>query len=83
MNSSPSVPFLNFSRDLHNTFSDEPRSAKMWWMTEKERQMCIERMIDEDRDAKDVSWNLSMFKHILAAWQFYGFCLAWGLVTFH
>uniref|UniRef100_A0A0D2Y9Y8 Uncharacterized protein n=1 Tax=Fusarium oxysporum (strain Fo5176) TaxID=660025 RepID=A0A0D2Y9Y8_FUSOF len=36
---------------------DEPKAKKLWWMSEDEKQRCIERMADEGRDAEG-SWNL-------------------------
>ncbi|KAE8388716.1 major facilitator superfamily domain-containing protein [Aspergillus alliaceus] len=59
---------------------DEPRSSKVWWMTEKERQICIDRLADEDRDAMKASWNIAAFKRIFSSWQLYAFCVAWAVM---
>ncbi|KAE8141391.1 major facilitator superfamily domain-containing protein [Aspergillus pseudotamarii] len=57
---------------------DEPKSPRMWWMTENERQMSIERLADEHRDAIRATWDLHSVKRVLSSWQLYSFCIAWG-----
>ncbi|QKX54969.1 uncharacterized protein TRUGW13939_02059 [Talaromyces rugulosus] len=57
---------------------NEPKSTKPWWMTEKEREMCVERLANENRDAMKATWDLSAVKRILTSWQLWAFCIAWG-----
>ncbi|KAF4438152.1 hypothetical protein F53441_12844 [Fusarium austroafricanum] len=57
---------------------DEPKAKKVWWMTEQERERCIERMADEGRDAERFHWDRALIKQVLTSWQLYAFCLAWG-----
>ncbi|KAL2402444.1 MFS transporter PfmaC [Exophiala dermatitidis] len=59
---------------------DEPKSPKMWWMTEEEKEISIKRISEEGRDADMTSWRLADLKEILSSWQFYGFVLAWGFM---
>lgn len=47
-------------------------------MTENEREMAIERIAQEDRDAMTITWNLSAVKRVLTSWQLWAFCVAWG-----
>ncbi|KAH8705509.1 major facilitator superfamily domain-containing protein [Talaromyces proteolyticus] len=56
---------------------DEPKSSRMWWITEKERQMSIERIAEEKRDAMESTWNLQTVKRLLSCWQLYAFCISW------
>ncbi|XEV01354.1 hypothetical protein FSHL1_006641 [Fusarium sambucinum] len=56
----------------------EPKSTRMWWMTETEQRMSIKRVGEEGRDAKTVKWSMSMVKRLLSCWQLYCFPLAWG-----
>jgi ACS family pantothenate transporter-like MFS transporter len=58
---------------------DEPKSTKPWWMTEKEREMCVERLANENRDAMSATWDLSAVKRILTSWQLWAFCVALGV----
>ncbi|KAJ5584268.1 major facilitator superfamily domain-containing protein [Penicillium hispanicum] len=57
---------------------NEPKSVKPWWMTERERQMAVERLAEEDRDAMNVTWDLSAVKRVLTSWQLWTFVIAWG-----
>lgn len=57
---------------------DEPKAKRIWWMSEKERQRCIQRIKEDDRDPGTVSWNLEAVKTVLKSWQLYAFCIAWG-----
>ncbi|KAK2603420.1 hypothetical protein QQS21_004370 [Conoideocrella luteorostrata] len=57
----------------------EPRGPKIWWMTEREREMSIERMVTDGRDANG-KWDWSCIKRILKSWELYAFVTAWGLV---
>ncbi|KAJ6445401.1 Protein phosphatase 2C [Purpureocillium lavendulum] len=57
---------------------DEPKARRMWWMTEDERQRCIQRLAEEDRDSEPVRWNWASFRQLFKCWQLYGFCIAWG-----
>ncbi|UNI23893.1 hypothetical protein JDV02_009685 [Purpureocillium takamizusanense] len=57
---------------------DEPKSKRIWWMTESERQRCIERLAEEGRDAEPVRWSWAKFGQLFKCWQLYGFCIAWG-----
>ncbi|CAG8925386.1 unnamed protein product [Penicillium salamii] len=59
---------------------DEPNGERPWWMSEREREMCVQRMAEEDRDTSKMEWNLPTVKRIFTSWQFYSFCLAWGLM---
>lgn len=52
----------------------------MWWMTESERQRCIQRLAEEDRDSQPVRWSWRTFAQLFKCWQPYGFCIAWGCV---
>jgi ACS family pantothenate transporter-like MFS transporter len=67
--------------DLIRHWTDEPKSKKVWWMTEQERQRCIERMTDEGRDAQHFHWDRALIKQVFMSWQLYAFCLAWASVT--
>ncbi len=49
-------------------------------MSEKERQRCIERIKEDDRDPEPFAWNLDLVKRVLKSWQLYAFCIAWGYV---
>ena len=49
-------------------------------MSEKERQRCIERIKEDDRDPEPFAWNLDLVKSVLKSWQLYAFCIAWGYV---
>lgn len=55
----------------------EPKGPKIWWMTEKEREMCIERMASDGRDARG-KWDWTLIKRILRSWEFYAFIVAWA-----
>lgn len=57
---------------------DEPKSSKMWWMTDKEHQMCIKRIAEEKRDAIEPTWDFQTVKRLLSCWQLYAFCISWG-----
>ncbi|GJN83201.1 hypothetical protein PLIIFM63780_006749 [Purpureocillium lilacinum] len=57
---------------------DEPKAKRMWWMTESERQRCIQRLAEEDRDSQPVRWSWRTFAQLFKCWQPYGFCIAWG-----
>ncbi|RKK95493.1 hypothetical protein BFJ68_g14779 [Fusarium oxysporum] len=59
---------------------DEPKAKKLWWMSEDEKQRCIERMADEGRDAEGSHWDRALIKQVLRTWQLYAFCLAWGFM---
>ncbi|KAF5587214.1 major facilitator superfamily transporter [Fusarium pseudocircinatum] len=59
---------------------DEPKSKKVWWMTEQERQRCIKRMADEGRDAEHFHWDRALIKQVFMSWQLYAFCLAWAFM---
>lgn len=63
---------------MHTTILDEPKSVKPWWMTQRERQMAVERLAEEDRDAMNVTWDLSAIKRVLTSWQLWTFVIAWG-----
>ncbi|KAH7258923.1 major facilitator superfamily domain-containing protein [Fusarium redolens] len=58
----------------------EPKAKKVWWMTEEERQRCIERISDEGRDAELFHWDRALVKQVLTSWQLYAFCIAWGFM---
>lgn len=70
-----------FALDLTQHRTDEPKAKKLWWMSEDEKQRCIERMADEGRDAEGSHWDRALIKQVLRSWQLYAFCLAWGSVT--
>ncbi|KAF7590246.1 hypothetical protein BBP40_003130 [Aspergillus hancockii] len=53
---------------------EEPKSARIWWMTENERQISIKRLAGENRDAVQVTWNLSSIKRILSSRVMQGAC---------
>ncbi|KAI3052383.1 hypothetical protein CBS147353_11552 [Aspergillus niger] len=57
---------------------DEPKRNRPWWITEHEQQICIERMIEEKRDAVEIKWSIEAMEQNLTSWQLYGFVLAWG-----
>ncbi|KAH6638878.1 major facilitator superfamily domain-containing protein [Boeremia exigua] len=58
----------------------EPRSHRIWWMTEKEQQISVRRLAEQGRDAESVEWSFSMIKRLVSCWQLYCFPLAWGLL---
>lgn len=47
-------------------------------MTKEERQMSIDRLAEQGRDAHKVEWSIPMVKSLLSCWQLYSFPLAWG-----
>lgn len=51
----------------------------MWWMTEDERLLSIERLRCEGRDSHGkLDW--SILKRVVCSWQFYCFSIAYGYV---
>ncbi|KAF1825744.1 MFS general substrate transporter [Dissoconium aciculare CBS 342.82] len=58
---------------------DEPRSEKIWWMTETEREIAIHRLKTEGRDSES-TLELSVLKRIFTSWQYYIFPLAYWCV---
>ncbi|KAG9502053.1 hypothetical protein J7337_007765 [Fusarium musae] len=69
-----------FALGLTRHWTDEPKSKKVWWITEQERQRCIQRMADEGRDAGNFHWDRALIKQVLTSWQLYAFCLAWAFM---
>jgi ACS family pantothenate transporter-like MFS transporter len=59
-------------------YPDEPKSSKPWWMTEKEREISIKRLQDENRDAIEATWDFAAMKRVLCSLQLWVFCAAWG-----
>lgn len=43
---------------------------KTWWMTERERQMCISRLEADDRKPLG-NFGMSLFKRVLGRWHFW------------
>ncbi|ATY63245.1 major facilitator superfamily transporter [Cordyceps militaris] len=57
----------------------EPRGKRIWWMTEEEKQLSVDRMKRDGRDATSV-WTWDVIRQIARSWQFYGFVIGWGFV---
>ncbi|CAG7918511.1 unnamed protein product [Penicillium olsonii] len=73
-------PDRNIDHKTNLNFAAEPKSTKIWWMTENERQMSIDRLAEQGRDAQKVKWSVPMVKRLLSCWQIYCFPLAWGIM---
>ncbi|XWX00314.1 hypothetical protein V2A60_008334 [Cordyceps javanica] len=58
---------------------DEPKGKKIWWMSEEERALSVDRMKRDGRDAVG-AWTWDVVRQILRSWQFYAFVIGWGLV---
>ncbi|GAD95623.1 pantothenate transporter, putative [Paecilomyces variotii No. 5] len=59
---------------------DEPKSSRMWWITEKEHQLCIQRIAEEKRNSMEATWDLPTVKRLLSCWQLYAFSISWAVM---
>ncbi|RKU40416.1 hypothetical protein DL546_001736 [Coniochaeta pulveracea] len=54
---------------------------KTWWMTEREREMCMKRLEADDRKPLG-NFGMSLFKRVLGRWHFWVLCAWFSLLYF-
>ncbi|KAL4877893.1 putative MFS pantothenate transporter [Aspergillus karnatakaensis] len=56
-------------------FPDTPETARVWWLSEEEKKLAIERLPEVKKQRGTLGWSL--IARVLQSWHWVGFSLVW------